>query len=327
MMTIVCRKTVIAPCIAVATIGLFLHDYHSLDFRPDSVLGKTVLVTGASRGIGRQLAIHYARLGAKVVITSRDEAALLRVKEECLDASREAESGESGVTSSPSSSSSSSSIISHIVADFSDFTPERAQELISSAVSVLEGRLDFLVLNHAISTLGFWEGSLENVTLARKAVNVNYLSYLLLASASQPYLEASGGSVVVVSSATARWPMPSVAHYGASKAAMDSFFRSLSLEWKLREKNVAVTVCVLGLIKTKRYIDNMSAFNPNGTDSLAFALGADPSETASFIIKGAALRKPQIRYPFLQFLLGDIMELLPRPLKLLAMKKTLPMIS
>ena len=76
-----------------------------------------------------------------------------------------------------------------------------------------------------------------------------------------------------------------------------------------------------------RYIDNMSAFNPNGTDSLAFALGADPSETASFIIKGAALRKPQIRYPFLQFLLGDIMELLPRPLKLLAMKKTLPMIS
>ena len=80
------------------------------------------------------------------------------------------------------------------------------------------------------------------------------------------------------------------------------------------------------LVLIFRYIDNMNAFNPNGTDSLAFALGADPSETAMFIIKGSALRKPQIRFPFLQFVLGDVMEVLPRPLKLLAMRKTLPMI-
>ena len=170
-MTIVCRKTVIAPCILIATIGLFLHDYHSLDFNPDSLLGKTVLLTGASRGIGRQLAIHYARLGAKVVITARDEAALLRVEEDCLEAIREV----GGYSSSSSSSSSSSPAISHLVADFSDFTPQRAEELISSAVSLLGGSLDFLVLNHAISTLGFWEGSSENVTLAQKAISVNYL--------------------------------------------------------------------------------------------------------------------------------------------------------
>ena len=71
----------------------------------------------------------------------------------------------------------------------------------------------------------------------------------------------------------------------------------------------------------------MSAFNPHGADSIAFALGADPSDAALFMIKGAALKKRQIRYPFSQFLLGDLMEALPAPAKMMAMRRTLPMIT
>ena len=55
----------------------FFTDYRSL------LSGKRVLVTGASRGIGRHLALYYARHGANLVITARDEAALQGVVEEC----------------------------------------------------------------------------------------------------------------------------------------------------------------------------------------------------------------------------------------------------
>ena len=60
-------------------VALFLRDYHSLDFSADLVRDKRVFITGASRGIGRQAALHYARLGARIVITGRDEEALKKV--------------------------------------------------------------------------------------------------------------------------------------------------------------------------------------------------------------------------------------------------------
>ena len=46
---------------------------------PDSLVGKNVLVTGASRGIGRELALNYCRMGANVFITARDEKKLKEV--------------------------------------------------------------------------------------------------------------------------------------------------------------------------------------------------------------------------------------------------------
>ena len=45
----------------------------------ESVAGKRVVITGASAGIGEQLAYHYARLGAKILVTSRRESALKQV--------------------------------------------------------------------------------------------------------------------------------------------------------------------------------------------------------------------------------------------------------
>ena len=71
------------PCSAV--VALFLRDYHSLDFSVELVRDKRVFITGASRGIGRQAALHYARLGAKIVITGRDEVALKKVTLASLD--------------------------------------------------------------------------------------------------------------------------------------------------------------------------------------------------------------------------------------------------
>ncbi|KAG9343120.1 hypothetical protein JZ751_014092 [Albula glossodonta] len=54
-------------------------------FAPESVRGAKVLVTGASTGIGEQMAYHYARFGAQIVITARRENVLRDVAERCLE--------------------------------------------------------------------------------------------------------------------------------------------------------------------------------------------------------------------------------------------------
>ena len=63
------------------------------------------------------------------------------------------------------------------------------------------GRLDVLVLNHiTLLDLGYWDGSRHNLSLIDRVLKVNFESYVYLASHSLPHLEASNGSIVVVSS-------------------------------------------------------------------------------------------------------------------------------
>lgn len=307
-MVIVFRKTFIVPVILLALVGLFLHDYWSLDFDPEIIKGKRVIITGASRGIGRHVARHYASLGAKILLTARNEDLLIQVKQECESAALE--SGLGGEV--------------HFLAA-TQGSQEEAKAVVDEATTLFGG-IDVLFLNHAVSTLGFWKGSAVNMTDAATTMTINYLGYLYLASSAQSELEKSKGNIVVVSSATSRWPMPGVSHYGASKFAIDGFFRSLDVEFRLLKVDVSVTICILGLIKTKRYIDNMEAFNSKGQDSIAFRLGGDPQETAVIMIKAAALRKREIRYPFSQMVLGDLMQWMPEPARLYAMKMTLPMV-
>ena len=189
-----------------------------------------MLVTGASRGIGRHLALYYARHGANLVITARDEAALQGVVEECRRAigavgTASSDSAVPTVISSSPSSSSSSPIIEYVVG--AQGTPEEAQSLIDRASGLLGGGLDILFLNHGLSAQSMWRGTADQFNAAQSAMEVNYFSQIYLTSAALPLLKQAegGGSVVVVNSASARSPMPSFSYYGASKAAMATFFR------------------------------------------------------------------------------------------------------
>ncbi|CAH2293214.1 hydroxysteroid 11-beta-dehydrogenase 1 [Pelobates cultripes] len=70
--------------ICVVLVGILGYLYME-SFDPESIANARVLVTGASTGIGEEIAYHYAKAGAQLVITARREQALQKVKAKCLE--------------------------------------------------------------------------------------------------------------------------------------------------------------------------------------------------------------------------------------------------
>lgn len=257
--------------VAGVIIGLWLID----DFDPETVKGKRVLITGASTGIGEQLAYQYARHGAHIVITARREQQLNEVLKKCRELGGEGQ------------------IYGYVVGDMMDL--DSTESLIQTAAEKLGG-LDVLLLNHIILfPFGEWTGSKQNISDIRKVMTVNFESYVHLASYALPYLETSNGSIVVVSSVAGKIAQQYVALYSASKFALDGFFSALRQEFRIRNSGVSITTCVLGLIGTENAITLIGDF------SFKFLLKtlkpASPSDTALAILRGAALRVRQVYFP------------------------------
>ncbi|KAG8504396.1 Corticosteroid 11-beta-dehydrogenase isozyme 1 [Galemys pyrenaicus] len=147
---------------------------------PEMLRGKRVLVTGASQGIGEQMAYHLATMGAHVVVTARTQGTLQKVVARCL---------ELGAASA------------HYVAGTME-DAAFAERLVARAGAILGG-LDMLILNHITkASLGLFRG---DVPLVRRNMEVNFLSYVALSVAALPMLKQSNGSIVVVSSVAGEW--------------------------------------------------------------------------------------------------------------------------
>ncbi|XP_019286333.1 hydroxysteroid 11-beta-dehydrogenase 1-like protein isoform X2 [Panthera pardus] len=189
--------------------ALFFSYYWDDNFDPASLQGARVLLTGASAGVGEELAYHYARLGSHLVLTAHTEALLQKVVGNCrkLGAPK----------------------VFYIAADMA--SPEVPERVVQFALDKLGG-LDYLVLNHLGATPA---GSRSrSVQATRWLMQVNFLSYVQLTSLALPSLTDSKGSLVVVSSLLAKF-------------ALDGFFGSLRRELDVQDVNVAITMCVLGL--------------------------------------------------------------------------------
>ncbi|NXP60553.1 DHI1 dehydrogenase, partial [Chloropsis cyanopogon] len=194
-------------------------------FKPEMLRGKRVIVTGASTGIGEQLAYHLARMGAHVLVTARTEARLQSVVQRCLELG-----------------AASARFVSGTMEDMAF-----AQHVVKEAQTLLGG-LDMLILNHVgASYFGFFDGDVEHV---RKLLEINFLSYVAMATAALPMLKESEGSIVVVSSMAGKVGFPFTVPYSATKFALDGFFSSLRQEFTIQNINVSITLCILGFIDT-----------------------------------------------------------------------------
>lgn len=171
-----------------------------------SLAGKTALVTGGSRGIGRAVVELMASLGANVVVNyARDEAAA---------ASSVKAAEEKGVKAVA------------IQADIADLA--EADSLVQKTLEQF-GRIDFLICN-----AGIWEGQpVESITeeLWDRTMNINLKGTWSVCRAVVPHMKQQrSGRIVIVSSTAGQRGEANVSNYAASKGGQISFTKSLSSE-------------------------------------------------------------------------------------------------
>ncbi|NXC40963.1 DHI1L protein, partial [Penelope pileata] len=265
---------------AMGSIAVLLAFCWKDSFNPESLSGARVLLTGASAGIGEQMAYHYARFGAEIVLTARREAVLQQVMEKCLTLGAKK--------------------IFYIPADMA--SPSEPERVIQFAVQKLGG-LDYLVLNHiGISPFQMWGGDVEHT---RWLMQVNFFSYVALTTAALPILEKNKGSLVVVSSLTGKIPTPFTTSYSATKFALDGFFSSLRHELMMQGSSTSVTLCILGLIDTDTALEK--------TRGKVYLTAAPAADAALAIIRGGAMQLPEIFYPWWLQHVYSLWVLLPSP--------------
>jgi 3-oxoacyl-[acyl-carrier protein] reductase len=209
----------------------------------NSLQGRSAIVTGGSKGIGRGIAETFAAAGVNVLVTARNEPDLKTTVSDLA--------GRPGK-------------VSGLSADVAK--PEDCRRVVETAVE-RHGGLDIVCANAGI----FPSGRLEELTPEdiEQVIAVNFKGTVFIVQAALSALAASGhGRVVITSSITG--PItgyPGWSHYGASKAAQLGFIRTAAME--LAPKQITINAVLPGNIITdglvemgQEYMDQMAASIP-----------------------------------------------------------------
>jgi NAD(P)-dependent dehydrogenase (short-subunit alcohol dehydrogenase family) len=209
-------------------------DYGETSYRGhDRLAGKVALITGADSGIGRAVALAYAREGADIGIgyyEQHDDAEQTRRVVE--------EAGRKAVL---------------LPGDLAD--PDVCRRVVEETVNEL-GRLDILVNNAAFQ--GKEIESIEEIDVERveRTFRVNILAMFHLVRAALPHM-APGSAVINVSSIQAYQPSPSILDYATTKGAIVTFTKGLSQE--LIERGIRVNAVAPGPVWTPLIVQSFDA--------------------------------------------------------------------
>lgn len=185
--------------------------------------GKVSLVTGASRGIGRAIAVSLARRGARVALGGRDEAALAETARAVSDAGGEARALSLDVTSEDAVTGA----VKSLVADW--------------------GGIDHLVNNAGLTR--------DNLLMRTRADDWNVVidtnlggTYRVSRAVLRPMLKARAGRIVSVASVIGEMGNAGQAAYAASKAGIIGFTKSLARE--VAGRKITVNCVAPGMVDT-----------------------------------------------------------------------------
>ena len=173
--------------------------------KTDAFRDQVVIVTGASAGIGRSLALQLAGQGAKVTIAARRAERLGIVAEEYHQ-----RGGEALV----------------VPTDVSD--ESQCKTLVEKTVEAY-GRLDMLINNAGLAVVARLE-DYSNLDLFKHTIGVNFYGAVYCTYYALPYLKQSSGRIVAVSSLGGKMQAPYNSAYVSSKFALHGFFDSLRIE-------------------------------------------------------------------------------------------------
>lgn len=182
-----------------------------------------VIITGASKGIGAELARQMAARGALLALAARDRPALEKVAAECVALGGRAEA---------------------IVADVA--VEDDCRRLVERTVAAF-GRVDTLV-NNAGATMWARFEDIRDMAILARIMQVNYMGAVYCTHHALPHLKATRGRLCGVASLTALTGVPTRTGYAASKHAMRGFFDSLRIE--LADSGVTVTMVYPGFVST-----------------------------------------------------------------------------
>jgi short-subunit dehydrogenase len=214
-----------------------------------------VVVTGASEGIGRAVALEAARRGARLTLAARSAEKLEALRQEIAAAGSEAE------------------------AIRTDVTREDDCRNLMSAAAARFGGIDILVANAGVGSASQTGVEATDPASVRHFMEVNFMGAVHTTHAALPYLKASAGLIAAISSLQGLIGFPVSPGYAASKHAMQGFFNSLRINLA---GQVRVLVVSPGPVDTAIHVKGASAAAPPPAQRMARA--SMPVETCARLI-------------------------------------------
>ncbi|GAA0144384.1 dehydrogenase [Lithospermum erythrorhizon] len=235
---------------------------------------KVVIITGASSGIGEQIAYEYAKRKATLVLVARRETRLHGISENCrLLGSRN---------------------VLIIAADV--VKEDDCRRFVNETINIY-GRVDHLVNTASLGHTFYFEEAADT-SVFPILMDINFWGNVYPTYVALPYLRQTQGRIVVNASVENWLPLPKMSLYSAAKSALTNFYETLRFE--LRDE-VGITVATHGWIGTE--LTRGKLMLEEGADMQwkeereVHVTGGKIEEFAKMIVAGACRGEAHVKYP------------------------------
>jgi len=191
---------------------------------------EVIWITGASSGIGEELAKQYAKRGTKLILSARRKVELERVRNSCIHPEN----------------------IKIVTLDLTDFVslPQRVEE-----AKQCFGRIDLLINNGGVSQRSMIVET--DFEVYKQLIAINYLGTVALSKALLPhFIERQQGQYAVVTSVMGKYGSPFRSGYAGAKHALHGFFDVLRMEHQ--KDNISVSLLCPGFVQTNVTINALT---------------------------------------------------------------------
>ena len=225
---------------------------------------KTVLVTGASAGIGKELSLQLANQGANVVLAARRMDRLKNIAKEINLNGGKALAVSLDVTQ-----------------------PQQNSDAIVKAIEEFQG-MDCIIANAGFGVAGTFERLSDEDY--RRQFDTNVFGVMNTIKAALPHLKNNNGLIGIIGSANSYISLPANSAYAMSKFAVRAFAQSLSME--LKKYNVSVTLLCPGFVESEiRKVNNQGEYNPKAKEMAPAKLIMSTEKAAKQILSAIRKRK------------------------------------